>query len=84
VSYSIQIKASAAKVLRRLSKETRLRLVSAIDRLANEPLAGAALKGEFSGLRRLRVGRYRVVYEVQNEQLVVLVVRVGHRKEIYR
>jgi len=39
---------------------------------------------EFEGLRRLRVGRYRVVYEWQRSELVILVVRIGHRREVYR
>jgi len=42
------------------------------------------LKGEFSGLRRIRIGDYRIVYEVQDEQLVILVIRIGHRRDIYR
>jgi mRNA interferase RelE/StbE len=61
-----------------------LRLVDAIDRLREEPLAGGALKGEFSGLRRLRVGNYRIICEVIHEQLTVLVVRIGRRREVYR
>ncbi len=79
MSYSIRIKRSAARELRRLSPEVRCRLVEAIDRLAQEPLAGSALKGEFSGLRRLRVGQYRIIYEAHHGELTVLVVRVGHR-----
>lgn len=46
--------------------------------------AGSALKGEFEGLRRLRVGHYRVVYEWQRSELVILVVRIGHRREVNR
>lgn len=84
VAYSIKIKASAAKSLRRIDPSDRRRLIEAIDRLAEEPSAGAALKGEFGGLRRLRVGRYRIVYEAIHDELVVLVVRIGHRREIYR
>jgi len=84
VSYSIRIKRSAAKELRRLPAVARSRLVQAIDRLADEPLAGSALKGEFSGLRRLRVGGYRIIYEAIHGELVVLVVRVGHRGAVYR
>ena len=42
------------------------------------------LKGEFAGLRRLRVGSYRVVYEVVNDQLLVLGIRVGQRGNAYR
>jgi mRNA interferase RelE/StbE len=84
VSYSIRIKASAAKALARVDPRDRKRLVEAIDRLADEPAAGAALKGEFGGLRRLRVGQYRIIYETIHDQLTVLVVRIGHRREVYR
>lgn len=84
MSYSIRIKGSAARELRRLPSETRHRLVEAIDRLAEEPLAGSALKGEFSGLRRLRVGQYRIIYHAFRAELTVLVVRVGHRQSAYR
>jgi mRNA interferase RelE/StbE len=84
VSFSIKIKASAAKSLSRIPTAERSRLIQAIDRLRREPLAGGTLKGEFSGLRRLRVGDYRIVYEVLQEQITVLVVRIGHRREVYR
>jgi mRNA interferase RelE/StbE len=84
VSYSIKIKSSAAKALRKIDVKERTRLVRAIDRLADEPSAGAALKGEFGGLRRLRVGRYRIIYEAIHQELTILVVRIGHRQEVYR
>jgi mRNA interferase RelE/StbE len=84
VSYRVRIKRSAAKALRKIDKADRERLVRAIDRLAEEPHAGGVLKGEFAGLRRLRVGNYRVVYEVHEGELVVLVVRVAHRRDVYR
>jgi len=83
VSYSVRIKASAVKALKRIAADDRRRIVEAIDRLARQPFAGTVLKGEYTGLRRLRVGRYRVVYEVLERQLVVLVVRVGHRRDVY-
>ena len=84
MSFSIRIKASAAKDLERVSKSDRLRIVDAIDRLAGHPLVGSALKGDLRGLRRLRVGDYRVIYEVRNNDLVVLVVRIAHRRDVYR
>ena len=84
MGFSIRIKESAAKELRRLAKPDRTRIVAAIDRLTETPHLGAALKGDLRGLRRLRVGDYRVVYEVRDEELVVLVVRVAHRRDAYR
>ena len=82
--FSIRIKESAAKELRRVANPDRTRIVAAIDRLMETPHLGAALKGDLRGLRRLRVGDYRIVYEVRDEKLVVLVVRVAHRRDAYR
>ena len=84
MNYSIRIKCSAARDLRRIPHDDRKRIIRAIDQLAEQPLAGSLLKGGLRGLRRVRVGRYRVVYEVLDDELVVLVVRVSHRKEAYR
>ena len=84
MTYSVSIKQSAAKALEKLSREDRLRIIAAIDQLKDNPTAGGVLKGEFSGLRRIRIGNYRVVYEVQDQKLVVLVVRIGHRREVSR
>jgi mRNA interferase RelE/StbE len=84
VTFSVRIKASAAKALQKIPRPDRLRLIETIDRLGESPMAGGALKGEFSGLRRLRVGTYRIIYEVVDDELLVLVVRIGHRKDVYR
>ena len=84
MSFSIQIKESAAEELGRVSKQDQKRIVVAIDRLKETPNLGVLLKGGVRGLRRLRVGDYRVIYEVQNEELVVLVVRIAHRRDAYR
>ena len=84
MSYSVRIKDSAAKELARLPRDARERLIDAIDELGEAPLSGSLLKGGLRGLRRLRVGNYRVVYEVLDGELVVLVLRVAHRREAYR
>ena len=84
MNFSIRIKGSAARELRRVAKQDRIRLVEAIDRLAQTPHLGTALKGDLRGLRRLRVGDYRVMYEVRDDELIVLVVRVAHRRDADR
>lgn len=84
MNYSVKIKRSAAEELSRIAKPERGRLIDAIDRLAENALQGAVLKGDLRGLRRIRVGDYRVLYEVRDQELVVLVVRVRHRREVYR
>ena len=84
MTYSVKIKRSAAKALARIDSVDRARLVEKIDALAEHPHVGSALKGEWNGLRRVRVGTYRIVFEVRNDVLTVLVVRVGHRRGIDR
>ncbi len=84
MGYSVRIKASAAKALARVDVVQRQRLIEAIDSLREAPLRGSVLKGDLRGLRRLRVGDFRIVYEVAARELVVLVVRIGHRRDVYR
>ena len=84
MTYSVSIKRSALEALARIAGEDRLRIIEVIDRLATNPSAGGVLKGEFGGLRRIRVGACRVVYELRDDVLMVLVVRIGHRRDIYR
>ena len=82
--YSIRIKQSALKEIQRIDKTDRMRIVDAIDQLTENPHIGKALKGQLSGLRRIRVGSYRVVYEINQGEVLILVLRVSHRKQIYR
>ena len=84
MSYSVRIKQSAANDLARMPAAERRRIVHEIDRLGEQPLKGSTLKGELLGLRRVRVGNYRIVYETLHDALVVLVIRVAHRREVYR
>ena len=80
----MRIKQSAANDLARVPAAERRRIVHEIDRLGEQPLKGSVLKGERVGLRRLRVGDYRIVYETLHDALVVLVIRIAHRREVYR
>ena len=84
MSYSIRIRNSARRELAQLPREARERVIAAIDALGEQPLAGSPLKGGLRGLRRQRVGDYRILYELLDDELVVLVVRVAHRRESYR
>ena len=84
MSYSIRIRNSARRELALLPREDRERVIAAIDALGEQPLAGSPLKGGLRGLRRQRVGDYRILYELLEDELVILVVRVAHRRESYR
>lgn len=82
--YSLKIKKSALKELQRFDKPTRERIVTAIDQLAINPHVGKLLKGDLSGLRRIRIGSYRVIYEINEKEILVLILRVAQRKDAYR
>lgn len=82
--YAIEVERDAVKKLTKLDKTVRRRIQAAIDRLADEPRPPAAVAiTSMPGCLRIRVGDYRVIYEVQDRYLVVLVIDLGHRREIY-
>ncbi|OQY23969.1 MAG: addiction module toxin RelE [Desulfobacteraceae bacterium 4572_35.2] len=82
--YLLTIKKSALKELQSISKNERKRIVIAIDRLVDNPHGGKQLKGGLSGLRRIRVGNYRVVYEINDTKVTILVLRIAHRQHVYQ
>ncbi len=79
----ITYKGSVAGDLKNLDRPTARRIVEKLEgTLAENPRAGVPLSGEFRGLFKLRVGDYRVLYTFTPEG--VLVLRIGHRREVYR
>lgn len=85
MTYRVEIAREAIRALAKLDKPIRRRLQTAIAKLGDDPRphGAIALQG-LSGAYRVRVGDYRVVYAVDDGRLVVLVVDLGHRREIYR
>jgi mRNA interferase RelE/StbE len=85
VAHRVQIKESALKALKRLPAPVRARAWEAISDLADDPRPQGCRKlaGE-DDLWRIRIGDYRVVYQVLDAVLTVLVVRIAHRREVYR
>jgi mRNA interferase RelE/StbE len=83
--YTVQFRRSAEKSLEKLDGRNRARILRNIVALADNPRPPGVkqLSGEDT-LWRIRVGDYRVVYEIRDAELVVLVVRVAHRSEVYR
>ena len=83
--FEIRFKKSVKKDLQKLSKSVQKRVLDNIQRnLAKDPYKGKALSGEFKGLYRWRAGNLRVIYEIKNKQLIVLVLKIGDRKDVYR
>lgn len=82
-SFEIQFKKSVARDLRPIPNKDVKRILKRIEALSEEPRPAGSEK--LSALERYRVrqGAYRIIYEVKNQQLVVVVVKIGHRREVY-
>jgi mRNA interferase RelE/StbE len=84
MTYRVEVAPAALRQLRKLDPPARRRVQAAIELLADQPRPSGAKKlvgGE--GELRVRTGDYRIVYEIHDDVLVVLVVAVGHRRDIY-
>ncbi|MBC8527799.1 MAG: type II toxin-antitoxin system RelE/ParE family toxin [Candidatus Cloacimonetes bacterium] len=84
MAYKIEYKASVAKDLKKIDKTQINKLLDKIDNdLANNPGKDKELTGEFKGLYSYRVGNYRVIYTILESKETVLILRIGHKKEVY-
>lgn len=85
MTYAIEISSRARRGIRRISREDQRRVSKAIDGLADEPRPdGVAKMRGFDRRYRIRIGDYRVIYDIYDDRLLVVVVEAGHRREIYR
>ena len=85
MTYRISLSPTAARQLRKFDPQVRRRIQAVLELLAVEPRPPAATRlvggaGEW----RVRTGDYRIIYEIEDQDLLVLVLSVGHRREIYR
>lgn len=85
MSYTIRISRSAERDLRKLSRPVQVRIFASLEDLRDDPRPRGVvkMKGQHEGYR-LRVGQYRIVYEVQDDVLLIVVVRVRDRRDVYR
>ena len=83
-SYELLIKPSAAKEIESLPRKDRLRVVAKIQSLITDPRPDGCIKLSGHEQYRVRQGDYRILYEIHDRQLVITVVKVGHRRDVYR
>lgn len=84
-SYQIEWKRSALKEIKKLPKDTVVRIIQTVESLSTDPLPVGVRKligTEYT--YRVRVGDYRVIYNIFENRLTIEIVRVGHRKDVYR
>jgi mRNA interferase RelE/StbE len=85
VAYTIQFKPLALRELERLPRDVQKKLAAKIEALGDDPFpAGCKKMAAIPDTWRVRAGDYRVVYQVHQKVLLVLVLTVGHRKDVYR
>lgn len=82
--YAIKFSRSAKKSFSKIATREQKRIALAIEKLAQDPTIGKPLKGVLKGLWSLRIGTYRVIYQIIQNELVVMVFDVRHRREVYK
>jgi mRNA interferase RelE/StbE len=85
MSYLIEFRPAVLKSLKHFPKRDLIRIKKRIEKLGNEPPAPnkTKMKGE-NPFHRIRCGNYRIIYEIHGERLVILIVKVEHRKDVYK
>jgi len=82
--YNIYIKPTALKELQKITKRDKSKIIDKIRSLASNPRPPGCEKLSADEKYRVRQGRYRIVYSIEDDQLVVLIIKLGHRKDVYR
>lgn len=85
-TYKLLVTGRFEKDLRKLPRRVQLRIAEVLTLLAGNPFAFEALSGEFKGLRKIRVGDYRLIYRIdsQDDEKVVRLLFVAHRRSVYK
>ncbi len=85
--YEVKLSKTAFQDLEKLPKHIQKLIIEKLDILAQNPNLLKnnikSLKGKYKGLKRLRIGKYRVIFEERENELVILIIRIAHRGEIY-
>jgi mRNA interferase RelE/StbE len=84
MNYTVELLPAAVRQLRRLPATARTRILQHLAELETNSRPPGVVKLADEELSRIRVGDYRIVYEIHDDRLLVLVVRIGHRKDVYR
>jgi len=81
--YTIILEKEAEKFLYKIDRTLVERITKRLHELEVNPELGKPLVGKLSGLWSLRIGDYRAIYKIKNKELIVLILKLGHRKNIY-
>mgnify|MGYP001165451200 CR=1 FL=1 len=81
--YNVILKKSVKRFIRKLDKNSKEGIVKRLRLLRDNPRVGVPLHGKFKGLWKLRMGKYRAVYELNQKELIIYILTIGHRKKVY-
>ena len=85
MTYKVEITPAAKRQIKKLIQSVQLAIVERLEQLAENPRPPGVLKMQGAeSLYRIRVGDYRIIYEIQDQTLLIAVVKVGHRGDVYR
>ncbi|MFA4831462.1 MAG: type II toxin-antitoxin system RelE/ParE family toxin [Patescibacteria group bacterium] len=83
MAYAVVLPKKAQKDLARIDSRYRIRVALALKLLGQDPFQGKKLTGEHAGEYSVRVWPYRIIYKIYKHELLVIVVKIGHRQEVY-
>ncbi len=81
--YEIKFKEKAFRYFNKLNKFDQKKIGKKIEKLKENPQLGIPLIGNLSGLWKLRIGKYRIIYQIRKAELLIFILDIGHRKNIY-
>jgi len=83
LTFEIVLTDEAENFIKKCDKAIRNRILKSLRRLEDEPEIGKPLTSILTGLWSLRIGDFRAIYQIRNNELTVVVIRIGHRKNVY-
>ena len=83
MKYKIEIKKSVMKALKKAPREDQIKIARVIRKLADNPRPSNGLKLADSPYFRIRSAHYRIIYDIQDKSLIIIILKVGHRKDVY-
>ena len=83
--YKIVVSATAERQLKKIRREDTIRILRSISLLADEPRpCGCRKLSGYDDIYRIRIGNYRVIYEIDGKRIIIIILKIGHRREVYR
>ena len=85
MAYKVEITPAAQRTIKKLPKNIQRLIIAKIELLANDPRPGGVVKlSATESLYRVRTGDYRIIYEIQDKILLIVITKVGHRRDVYK